>query len=136
MNIDLSKLKTANDKFEEAKTAKLNAVNALRDQKEASGFSYLGKVFDSDERSAARIFGAVQAAQAALSAGQPFSIDWTVQDNTVVSLDAAATIGMSVAMAQHANALHQHARELKAAIDAAHSQTALDAIDVETGWPI
>lgn len=136
MNIDLSKLKTANDKFEEAKTAKLNAVNALRDQKEASGFSYLGKTFDSDERSAARIFGAVQAAQAALSAGQPFSIDWTVRDNTVVSLDAAATIGMSVAMAQHANALHQHARALKAAIDSAHNQTALDAIDVETGWPI
>ena len=135
MNIDLSKLKTADGKIQEAKDAKLHAVNSLRDQKEAAGFPYFGKTFDSDERSAARIFGAVQAAQAALSAGQPFVIDWTVQDNTTVTMDAAATIGMSVAMAQHAGALHVYARSLKDQIAAASTQAALDGIDIGAGWP-
>ena len=135
MNIDLSKLKTASDKFKDAKDVKLHSVNSLRDQKEAAGFPYLGKIFDSDERSAARIFGAVQAAQAALSVGQPFVIDWTVQDNTAVTLDGAATIGMSVAMAQHAGALHTHARSLKDQIAAVSTQTALDGIDIGAGWP-
>lgn len=134
--IDWAQLKTAEQRLVEARAAKRALVNQLRDSKEAGGFPYLGKTFDSDERSAARIFGAAQAAMAAQLAGQPFLIEWTCADNTVLTLDAEQTIGLPVAMAQHANALHQHARVLKAAIDAAHNQAALDAIDVETGWPI
>lgn len=129
MTIDFSKLVTAEAKFATAKEAKSQQVNRLRDEKEASGFPYLGKTFDSDERSASRIFGAVQAAQAAVAAGQPFVIDWTVQDNSVLTLDAQETIGMSVAMAQHANALHQHARALKAQVEAATTQDELDAVE-------
>src|SRR5690554_2503623 len=109
MTIDFSKLVTAEAKFATAKESKRNQINRLRDEKEASGFPYLGKVFDSDERSAARIFGAVQAAQADVAAGQEFEIDWTVQDNTTATLDAQGMIGMSVAMAEYANTLHMQA---------------------------
>lgn len=134
MTIDFSKLITAESKFATAKEGKSQQVNRLRDEKEASGFPYLGKTFDSDERSASRIFGAVQAAQAAVAAGQPFVIDWTVQDNSVLTLDAQETIGMSVAMAQYANGLHQHARALKSQVDGATNTSELEAIDIESGW--
>lgn len=135
MPIDFSQLVTAADKFAQAKASAHAAVNRLRDQKETEGFEYLGKIFQSDERSVARIYGAVQTAQAALAAGQPFEIHWATEDNSIVELDAEAALGMSVALAMHSNRLHQHGRALKAQIDAASTQAELDAIDVEGGWP-
>lgn len=131
MAIDFSKLITADAKFAAAKEAKRSEINRLRDQKETEGFPYMGKVIDSHERAAARIFGAVQAAQAALSANQPFSIDWTCADNSILTLDAQGMIGMSVAMAEYANALHETARTLKSQVDAATTQAELDAVE----WP-
>ena len=136
MNIDFSKLKTVDIKLAEEKAVAKAQVNALRNEKEAAGFQYLSKVFDSDERSAARIFGAVLSAQTAAALGQPFTVDWTVQDNSAVTLDGPAVIGMSTAIAQHAAALHQYASALKAQIDAAQSSTALSAIEVTSGWPV
>jgi hypothetical protein len=48
--------------LDEAKTQKIAQINTKRDVLEASGFTYKGKVFDSDERSVQRINTAVQAA--------------------------------------------------------------------------
>lgn len=110
-------------------------INTLRDQKETEGFQYMGHKFQSDERSAARIFGAVQSAQAAMSAGVPFAIEWAAADNTIVPLDAAQTIGMSAAMATQANALHQYGRTLKDQVNAAATVVDVIGIDIETGWP-
>lgn len=111
------------------------AINAERDRREEAGFVYLGRPVDSDSRSVQRIGVAVQAAQAAAGAGQPFAIEWMCQDNTLLALDAAGMMGMPVALAMAGNALHQHARTLKAAVDAADSVAALEAIDVAAGWP-
>ena len=41
-----------------------------------------------------------------------------------------------VALAMYANALHVYARGLKDQIVAALDQAALDAIDIENGWPV
>ena len=57
---------------------------------EVAGFSYLGEAFDSDQRSVQRISVASLAAQVVIEARQPFSIDWTTQDNSVVTLDGEA----------------------------------------------
>jgi hypothetical protein len=110
-------------------------VNNIRDNREASGFQYQGHPVDSDSRSVQRINTAVQAAQVAIAMGQPFGLDWACQDNSIITLDAAGMMGMPVALAIHANALHQHSRSLKVAIDAATSIPELEAIDIETGWP-
>lgn len=112
--------------------AKLKAqVKRLRDQKETEGFSYLGKVFDSDERSVARITSAALTAQVA---GPSFSIDWTAADNSSVTLDYAAMLGAPAALAARANELHVYAKTLKQQIDNA-VYAELEIMDVSQGWP-
>jgi hypothetical protein len=86
------------------------------------------KPFDSDARSVQRISVACLAAQAAIAASEPFSIDWTAQDNSVVTLDGEAMIAMPAALASYALELHNHAKDLKAEIDAATTIAAVDAI--------
>lgn len=123
--------------LEDLKASKIAQINALRDQKETEGFTYLGHVWDSDERSVTRIYGAVMAAQAAIAAGAPeaFSITWTFADNSTAELTAEQMIGAPVAMAARADALHQYARTLKQTVAEAEDKQALEAIDIEAGWP-
>ncbi|CDS48901.1 hypothetical protein [Polaromonas sp. CG9_12] len=97
------------------KAAKWQDIKQARDVQEATSFPYLGKQIDSDPRSVQRITTAVQAADAA----PPFAIDWTCADNTTLALDGPAMQAMPVALAMYANALHQHARALRAQLDAA-----------------
>lgn len=107
-------------------------VKAMRDQKETEGFIYMTKPFDSDERSVARI---TSAALTAMAVGPTFTIDWTAADNSIVTLDQAAMLGMPAALAMNANALHSAAKAHKTAIDAADFNT-LTTYDITTGWPV
>lgn len=107
------------------------ACRLRRDALEAAGFPYLGHPLDSDPRAVQRINTAVQAAQAATQAGQPFAIGWTCMDGHVLDLDAAGMIGMPVALAMHANALHLAARQFKARIAAALGYGDLEQIEAE-----
>lgn len=117
--------------LDELKAAKWTEIKEKRDQLEQSGVPYLGKIIDSDPVSVQRIAIAVQAAQAAISAGVEFSLDWTCADNTVLTMTAEQVVGMSVALAQHSDSLHQTARGLRAKIEAATTKEELDAIV----WP-
>jgi hypothetical protein len=112
-------------------------VNQERDRREQSGFEYLGKRIDSDQASAIRISGAAAAAHAALATAQPFAVEWTCADNSLLPLDAAQTIGMLAALAVHANDVHQRARQMKGRIDElfeAGDRVALVALDPRV-WP-
>ena len=114
-----------------AKLTKREEINRARNTKEASGFPYLGKVFDSDQVSVQRITVAAQAAQLAKTAGQPFDIVWTAQDNTQVPLNVDQVIAMPVAIAEYANGLHVTAASLKAQVESASTVSAVEAIR----WP-
>jgi len=105
--------------LDEVKTDKRQQINSKRDSLEQSGFPYLGKVIDSNPVSVQRISIAAQAAQFAAASSQPFSIDWTCQDNSILTLTADSMIAMPVALAMFANSIHHIAREKKALIDAA-----------------
>lgn len=120
----------------DAKKAQMVAVvNARRDSAEEGSFTYLGKQFDSDSRSVQRINTAVQAAQVALAASMPFQLEWMCADNTTLNLDAQQMLGVPVALATHANAVHLNGRSLKNAIISATTAAELAAIDIESGWP-
>jgi len=95
----------------------------------------MSKVLDSDALSVLRINTLALTAQAAMAAGQLFEFGWTCQDNSVLTLDAAAALGMPAALATFANGLHQHGRGLKDMIDAATNREELDSVDISTGWP-
>lgn len=112
----------------EAKVEKRKLINTTRDTLEKSGFTYMGKVIDSDITSVIRISIAVQGAQTALAASVPFEVVWTAKDNSTLTLDASQLIGMSIALSSYANDLHVHAREKKTLIDAATTQAELEAV--------
>lgn len=113
-------------------------INIERDRREQGGFPFGGKVIDSNVASAIRIAGAAAAANAALALGQPFSVAWTCADNAVLALDAVGVVGMLAALAAHSDAMHQHARALKAHADsllAAGDRAGLEHFPIDAGWP-
>lgn len=114
--------------LEYSKTKKWNEIKTIRDTKETSGCPFKGSVLDSDERSVTKINTAVQSAQIY---GENFSIDWTMQDNSVITLTYEDMLAVPLALASWSNYLHQHARGLKAQIDSA--TTIQDVLAVEWG---
>jgi hypothetical protein len=85
----------AADDLGTARAVKWAEIKAIRDQLESGGFELaaVGR-FDSDAESRARIVGASMAAKIARDAGQPYSINWTLANNTTVELDADAVINV------------------------------------------
>ena len=113
--------------LEELKLIKRAEVNRARDKKEQGGFAYLGKVFDSDSISCQRISCA---AQAFSMADDSATIVWTCQDNSTIELNKAQLLGLVVALAQHSNACHEEATEIKKKIDAAQTIEELETISL------
>jgi hypothetical protein len=117
--------------LEQVKADKREQINSKRDNLEQSGFPYQDKIIDSNPVSVQRITVAVQAAQAAIGAGQPFLITWTCQDNSTLELDAVGMMGMPVALAMFANGLHETARAKKDLIDAAETVEEVETVTWE-----
>lgn len=111
------------------------AVRAARDRVQLSDcVTPLGRV-DTDAASQLKISGAVQMAMIAQAAGAPFSIEWTMHDNSPVTHDAAQMIAMGVAVGQHVAACHEVAVMKRTAIEAAASEADIEAVEVDSGWP-
>lgn len=107
-------------------------IKSARESVEFGPFAWGGQTFDGDSESQRRIQGAAQLATLAQATGQPFSIDWTLADNTQATLTAAEMIGVGVALGQHVNGAHGIARTLRTQIDAATTPEELEAIQ----WPV
>lgn len=90
---------------------------------------------DTDPESRLKISGAVQMALLAQIAGEPFAVDWTMADNTVVAHDGPAMIAMGVAVGAHVAACHAVATGIRAAIETATNQAEIDAVDIAAGYP-
>jgi hypothetical protein len=105
--------------LEPARAAKWSQIKAARDAHEHGGFDTAWGRFDSDPTSQTKLIGAAQLASIALAQGAPFGIEWTLQDNTSVPLDANQMISVGVALAAHIDAAHQRGRQLRAQIEAA-----------------
>lgn len=103
-------------------------IKAARAAAESAGFLFNGVRYDSDPASLQRISSAVTLAMLAQSAGQPFAIDWTVADNSVVALDAAGIIGVGLACGQYIAGVFGRARALREQIEATTTADELDAI--------
>lgn len=112
--------------LENYKLQKKSEINNIRNMKETSGFTYLDKVFDSDDKSVLRIYGANDLAIKCKENNTPFTIDWTCQDNSQITLNADEMMGVSVALAQFSNKLHQKASNIKEAISNASSKEEID----------
>lgn len=116
---------------EELKIILKNNIKCIRDLKETSGTPYLGKRFETDQRSMDRIQIAVMTAQIV---GESFSIVWTTEDNSEITLDYAGMLGLPVAIATYANQLHITAKNKKAEVDTLDFDS-LVTYNVNDGWP-
>lgn len=101
----------------ELKEAKRTEINDARNAEEQGGFSYKGKIFDSDPISCIRISSAAQAMQMAVMAEDVPVITWTCQDNSTIDLTAADLMGLVVALAEWSNTCHQKATQIKTLLE-------------------
>lgn len=114
--------------LEQRRAAKWAEMKRAREAAEAAGFDTPWGRFDSDPISQTKIIGAAQLASIALAQGAPFNVEWTLQDNTSVSLDATQMIAVGAALAAHIDAVHQRGRQLRAQIEAATTFADLEGI--------
>lgn len=105
-------------------------VNAGRDAAQDGGADTPSGRFDSTPRSREFLNGAITNALIAQAAGVPFTISWTLANNSVVTLTGAELITAGIAVAAHVDAMHQRARVLKERIEAAGTLAEIAAI----GW--
>jgi len=112
----------AADDVDTAKARKWAQIKAERDALESGGFDMpgLGR-FDSNAESRARIVGAAMAAKIAQDAAQPYSIRWTLADNTTVELGAEGVIAVGFALLAHTDGIHQRSRQIYAQIQTAQT---------------
>jgi len=112
-----------------AKDEKWKEIKWIRQRKENSSFTVNGLILSVD---LAHISGAVQLAIIAKTAMQPFSINWTLVDNSVVTLDADQMIAIGIACGTYISNIYDTARTLRISIDLATTNAEVDAIT----WPI
>lgn len=112
----------------EIKEAKISSLKGGRNKAEFAGFTWDGSVFDSDAISQSRIQGAVQLAMTLQAAGEAFSIDWTLADNTVRTLNFNDMIAVGLALGQHIQYCHGKYNQLKAQVNQCETKEQLKAI--------
>lgn len=114
------------DDLKDAKIAQINtACLAAID----GGFEHDGHIFDSDPRSKSNIIGTATGVTAGLPLPEGFT--WRTQDNQDVPMDGPAIIALGAALLQHISTQYAISWQLKAQVDSAPDQAALDTIN----WP-
>lgn len=116
----------------QAKAAAWARVKVARDDAEIAPFEHGSLVFDAD---AARIGNAVVAALLADKFGQAYTVEWTLADNSTVTLDGGQMMAVGSALAQRVKDVFETGVALRAVIDSVAAgptaNTQLDAIN----WP-
>lgn len=113
------------------KVAKLKAAAEKRWRVETGGITISGIPVHTDDRSKLMITGARIKADADAN----FTTQWVTADGSIVPLTAAQIIAIADAVRAHVDACFAAFATLAATIQAAEDQTALDAVDIEQGWP-
>ena len=115
------------------KAAQWEVIKAERMAREYSTFVWDGSEFDCDRDGTGKVLGAVQTALIAAQANQPFSIDWTLADNTVRTLSGADMIGAGMALSAQVSSIYDTARLLREQIEAATTAEEVQAVTWPTG---
>jgi hypothetical protein len=110
--------------LQQKKDSKWEEIKSARSAEEFSEFNWNQNIFQCDEVSQRRIQGAVQLA----SLDANFTIDWTLANNTVITLSAQDVIDIGVTLAEHVNDCHLRSRILREDIEAATTEEELLAI--------
>lgn len=121
-----------------AKAIKWAGVVAKRKALRAQGFAvsgYPARFQSDDEEGLINLIAATLAAVIAIVTAQPFSVNWTLANNSTVTLSKTQMVTVFIAGVSAFMAIQTRSRELRALIEAANTVDAVDAIDSEAGWP-
>jgi Domain of unknown function (DUF4376) len=100
-------------------------------EKETGGMTYSGFALSTDATSQTKYIGAVVGAQM----DPTVTLKWKMADGQFVTLDAAAIVGVAMAVRGHVQACFDREAELKATIEAATTPAEIAAVNISTGWP-
>lgn len=107
--------------LDELKATKWNEIKVFRSATEFGGFEWNGYIFDSSQLSVVRIGAQSQAAIISKLMVTPYSIDWKLKDNSIVTLSNEEMISVSVALSNHMSFCHNKSTILRTELDAAES---------------
>ena len=117
--------------LEQLKDSKWEEIKASRELAFDAPLVTPHGTFDSDTRARSNITDAVLMAQALTAMGSPVSIDFTLADNSVVTLNAAQMIEVGLYLGAKVQGAYAVSRALRSAIDAATTSAEVQAI----AWP-
>ena len=110
------------------RAAKWAEIKARRDTAEFAVFTYNAMEFDGDLDAQRRLMAYISVSKSALAAGQPFTAEFTLANNSLVTLSAEDFIGIELAKVQAVAAAFAHAAALRLQIEAATTAAELDAL--------
>lgn len=117
--------------LERARSDKIAALRARRNQEQDGNCLTPLGLMQSDPASRGLLNGSVTGALVAQAAGEPFSVGWTMADNSIVEHDGPAIIAAGMAVMAHVQQQHAIFESLRAAVQDATDLTAIDAVQ----WP-
>lgn len=132
------------DTFEGRQAAKVAAINARLAAALAAGApvtageATLHVALDGGSRAdmGAMATTALAAASGAVPWPESYQTGWITVENVRIPLATPADgLALAAGVGDHYAQIRQHGRDLKDAALAAEDDTALDAVDIETGWP-
>ncbi len=118
--------------LEALRAAKLSALAERRWQAETGGVMVNGAPIRTDATSQAKIAGADLLFERDPTLTE---VDWEAQPGVWVTVDRPTMTAIGIAVGRHVQACFSNAKGLSQAILAAEDAAALDAIDIEDGWP-
>jgi len=110
--------------LDDLKLQQWEAIKVQRTTAEYAGFTWDGSVFDSDAISQQRIAGAVQLA----TLSSLFTINWTLADNTVRTLNQQQMLAVGLTLGYHINTVFTKGQALRSSIESASTKEAIESI--------
>lgn len=120
--------------LEVAKAQKLSALSAFRYGVDTGGFNWNGQEIATDDRAKTLLAGARTAADAAISAGDDYQVNWKTSTGWAV-INAATIVALSNAVREFVQHCFDQEKEHYDAIMALETVSEVIDYDFTTNWP-
>ena len=114
--------------LDDHKSARWKEIKRQRDVAEFATFTYNNMEFDGDLDAQRRLTAYISVSKSSIAAGQPFEAEFTLANNTNVTLTAQDFVGIELAKVQAVAATFNHASALRDQIDAATTVQGVESI--------
>lgn len=114
--------------LEDLKYLKWLEIKEARNAAEFAAFTYKRMKFDNDPTSWRRLSDYISAAKSAISLGEPFSVEFTLANDKVVTLSSTDLVNIEFARIRNVMKVFSHALKLRKQIQEAKSEKELSEV--------